>query len=389
MRSELRVVVFGILGQIPLAGIAWQALHYLEGFRQLGCDVHYVEDTGTWPYHPKGDDASEDCTDTINYIARVMAWCGLADRWSYCSEPQGRRMFGLSSHKLAQVLEQAAVLVNLTGATILREEHLRIPVRIYLETDPVQAQAKIAQGHHLTLEILQQHTHHFSFGENLGAPDCGVPIGGLKYQPTRQPIVPGWWIPEATRMNGGCFSTIANWRQSGQDVTLNGDTYQWSKHQQFLKFLDLPEKSDRPFELALACDDPDALGLLRSHGWRVRDAIALSEDILPYRDYILQSQGEFTVAKDQYVRLRTGWFSDRSVCYLAAGRPVITQDTGFGKMLPTGKGLFAYRTMEQILEALEQISADYSSHRRAAEEIAREYFGSDRVLASLLERAGV
>jgi hypothetical protein len=172
-------------------------------------------------------------------------------------------------------------------------------------------------------------------------------------------------------------------------VTLNGDTYHWSKHQEFLKFLHLPEQSHRPFELALACDDPDTLQLLRSHGWRVRDAIALSEDILPYRDYILQSRGEFTVAKDQNIRLRTGWFSDRSVCYLAAGRPVITQDTGFGKMLPTGKGLFAYRTMEQILDALEQISADYSLHRQAAEEIAVEYFSADRVLASLLERAGV
>ena len=154
MRSGLRVVVFGILGHIPLAGIAWQALHYLEGFRRLGSDVHYVEDTGAWPYHPKGNGASEDSADTINYIARVMAWCSLADRWAYCSEPQGRRIFGLTSHQLAQVLEQADVLVNLTGATILREEHLRIPVRIYLETDPVQAQVKIAQGHHLTLDIL-------------------------------------------------------------------------------------------------------------------------------------------------------------------------------------------------------------------------------------------
>jgi hypothetical protein len=389
MRSGLRIVVFGILGQMPLAGIAWQALHYLEGFRRLGCDVHYVEDTGAWPYHPKGNGTSENCEDTIDYIARVMAWCGLADRWTYCSEPGTRRIYGLTSHRLAQVLAQADVLVNLTGSTVLREEHLRIPIRIYLETDPVQAQVKIAQGHQLTLDIIQQHTHHFSFGENLGAPDCGVPIGELKYQPTRQPVVLEWWTPEITRINGGCFSTIANWRQSGRDMTLNGETYRWSKHQEFLKFLHLPEQSPRIFELALACDDPEALQLLRSHGWRVRDAIALSEDILPYRDYILQSEGEFTVAKDQNIRLRTGWFSDRSVCYLAAGRPVITQDTGFGKMLPTGKGLFAYRTMEQILEALEEISIDYGLHRKAAEEIAAEYFSAARVLTSLLQRAGV
>jgi hypothetical protein len=236
--------------------------------------------------------------------------------------------------------------------------------------------------------ILRAHTHHFTFGENLGTPDCQVPRGPFAYQATRQPVILDWW---RTQLDGAhdFFTTIANWRQSGRDVTWNGETYVWSKHQEFLKFLDLPASTSQRLELALACDDPEAIRLLRSHGWQVRDALLLSEGLLPYREYIFRSGGEFTVAKDQNIRLRSGWFSDRSACYLAAGRPVITQNTGFDKMLPTGKGLFAFRTMSQILEALDLINSEYDLHRRAATEIAREYFSADRVLTSLLRRAGV
>ena len=386
MHPHLQVVVFGILGQLPVAGVAWQALHYLEGFRRLGCEVYYVEDTGAWPYDPTLNTLSENCSYALNYTARVMGEYGLADRWAYCSASPERRIFGMTSHQLGEVINHADVLVNLTGATTLRKEHLRIPVRIYLQTDPVQAQVEAAQGDQQILTILGAHTHHFTFGENLEAPDCQVPPGPFAYQPTRQPIVLDWWPSEADRGND-CFTTIANWRVSGKDVTWNGETYAWSKHQEFLKFMDLPAHTPQTFELALACDDLDAIRLLRSHNWQVRDAVALSADLSAYHDYIVRSRGEFTVAKDQNIRLRSGWFSDRSACYLSAGRPVITQDTGFGTVLPTGKGLFAFRSMDQILEAIDQINSDYSMHSRAAEEIAKEYFSADGVLASLLERA--
>jgi hypothetical protein len=350
--------------------------------------VYYVEDTAAWPYDPKRNTFSEDCSYTLHYLAEAMAWCNLADRWAYCSAPPARRIFGLTPHHLADVIDHADVLVNLTGATVLREEHLRIPVRIYLETDPVQAQVKAADGHQPTLMMLGAHTHHFTFGENVGAPECQVPRGPFVYQPTRQPIILDWWRSDRDE-RGDCFTTIANWRQSGKEVTWQGETYAWSKHQEFLKFLDLPAHTQQKFELALACDDPEAIRLLRSHGWQTRDALVLSEGLLPYREYIFRSRGEFTVAKDQNIRLRSGWFSDRSACYLASGRPVITQDTGFDKVLPTGKGLFAFGSMSQILEALELINSEYDLHRRAAEELAGEYFSADRVLTSLLRRAGV
>jgi hypothetical protein len=392
MRPRRKIVVLGILGRTPFAGVAWQVLHYLEGLRRLGHDLFYLEDTGSWPYDAEQNTITADCGSTLRYIAGLMAWCGLADRWAYRSAVDGR-VSGASDTQVAHVLASADALINLTGATLLRDEHLRVPVRIYLETDPVLPQIEVAQGRALTLDLLGAHTHHFTFGENLGMPDCGVPIGCFRYQPTRQPVVLDWWSPVDGALppaeDGSSFTTVANWKQSGKDIEWNGEVYAWSKHHEFLKFIDLPCRSEQTFELALACEDADVIRLLMSRRWRVVDAIPLSKQILPYRSYILASRGEFTVAKDQNIRLRSGWFSDRSASYLAAGKPVITQDTAFGKVLPTGRGLFAFQTMPEILDALEQINVDYRLHSNAARDIAAEHFAAERVLASLLERSGL
>jgi hypothetical protein len=391
-RPKPLLLVLGMMGRAPFAGVAWQALHYLEGFRRLGYDVYYLEDTGDWPYDPEQNTITDDCRYTTNYLARVMTWCGLPQRWAYRAVAQEGRWFGPAAEQVPQLLARADALMNLTGATLLRDEHLRVPVRIYLETDPVLPQVEVAQGRAFTIELLAAHTHHFTYGENLGAPDCGVPIERFRYLPTRQPIVLDWWEApsEGPPLPGKrCWTTIASWKQAGKDLQWKGQTYYWSKHHEFLKFVDLPRRSGQPLELALACNDKEVPRLLAQHGWRVTDALALSRDLLPYRDFVLGSAGELTVAKDQNIRLRSGWFSDRSACYLAAGKPVITQDTGFGNILPTGRGLFSFQTMEQILDAMEQVNANYGAHSRAAREIAREYFDAPRALGRLLEQAGL
>jgi hypothetical protein len=400
MSRKPLVVVLGFLGRMPVAGVAWQVLHYLEGFRRLGCDVYYVEDTRDWPYDPVQNAVTGDCRYGVAYLARLLGAYGLGERWAYRAAPEGGRLHGLPESRLAEVFRRADALVNLTGGTVLREVHLRVPVRIHLETDPVLPQIEVAQGRELTIRLLEAHTHHFSFGENLGAPDCGVPVTRFRYLPTRQPVILDWWrgdgpppvsppVPGGDTGGGARFTTVANWRQSGKDVEWQGERYAWSKHHEFLKFLELPRRSGRPFELALSCDDAGALQLLRAHGWRVVEALSLSREVGPYRDYIRASYGEFTVAKDQNIRLRSGWFSDRSACYLAAGRPVLTQDTGFGNVLPTGRGLFAFRTPEDALAALDAIRGDYEGHSRAAREIAAEYFAAEKVAGNLLERAGL
>jgi hypothetical protein len=201
-----------------------------------------------------------------------------------------------------------------------------------------------------------------------------------------------WWAPERVgpaSADVGCFTTIASWQQTGKDLEWNGQVYTWSKHLEFLKFIDLPGRSGQEFELALACGDAQAVRRLEAHGWRVRDALSLSRDPLPYREFITGSRGEFTVAKDQNIRLRSGWFSDRSACYLAAGRPVLTQDTGFGNVLPVGEGLFAFDSMESALAALEAIRSDYPRHRRAARAVAEECFGAEKVLKDVLAAVGL
>jgi hypothetical protein len=268
-----------------------------------------------------------------------------------------------------------------------------VPVRIYLETDPVLPQIEVAQGRRFTIDLLKAHTHHFTYGENLGAPDCLVPVGPFRYFPTRQPVVLEWWRPKVAAAQAGDtegrrFTTVASWQQSGKDIGWNGAIYAWSKHHEFLKFLDLPRRTSQVLELALACGDNDALKMLKDHGWHVVDALGLSKDCFPYRDYILSSDGEFTVAKDQNIRLRSGWFSDRSASYLAAGKPVITQDTAFGNALPTGRGLFAFRTMADIVAALDAIAADYAGHSRAAREIAGDHFAAEKVVGRLMQQAG-
>ncbi len=383
----------GIMGQTPVGGVAWQGLHYLEGLRRLGHDVYYVEDTEMWPYDPQRNEVTADCRFTLDYLARLLGRLGLGERWAYRAGPHGRALFGMEEKTLADLWERTDVLMNLTGSTWLREEHLAVPARLYVETDPGIPQVEVAQGSTDRIRHLAAHTHHFSYGESLGRPGCLVPATRFAYQPTRQPVVLDWW-PVAAR-DGGRYTTVTTWQQPGRDVAWQGQVYRWSKHAQFLEFLDLPRLARACFEVALGPGEADprelprAVQLLTSHGWRVVDALALTTDVQSYRRYIVSSRAEFTVAKDQYVRLRTGWFSDRSACYLAAGKPVVTQDTGFGDHLPTGRGLFAFRTIEDVVGAVSAVESDYRAHAAAARAIAAEYFAAERVLADLLGHVGV
>jgi hypothetical protein len=187
------------------------------------------------------------------------------------------------------------------------------------------------------------------------------------------------------------FTTVGNWKQVGYDIEYQGETFYWSKHLEFLKFIDLPLRITQPIELAIGVAnlEPAERYTLGSNRWQLADAHALTADPLSYRNYICASRGEFTVAKDQNIRLRTGWFSDRSACYLAAGRPVITQDTGFGKFIPTGEGLFSFKTIDEIMAAFDAINSNYEKHSRAARALAEEYFRAETVLAKMLNDLGL
>lgn len=380
------LVVLGIMGCLPVAGtgVAWNTIQHLIGLRRLGYDVYYVEATAIWPYNATADD----CSFPVNYISTLLSRFGFQDKWIYVAAHSDGRCYGLSELQLKSLYARADAIINLFGGTILREEHMVCPVRIYLETDPVVHQIRIANGEQKYIDLVGAHTALFSWGENYGAPDCGVPLERFTYKRTRPPVVRDFWDapchPAARR-----FTTIAHWDQSVKDLEYEGERYSWSKHREFLNVLELPRRTTQEFALALAIDDSAAVQLLESHGWFVEDAYEVSKTLDSYRQYLWGSRGEFTVAKDMNVRLCSGWFSERSACYLAAGKPVITQETGFSKFLPTGLGLFAFRSLDDIIPAVEAINSDYQKHSRAAKEIAAEYFDAEKMLRQLLLDVGV
>jgi len=382
-----KIIVFGILFWYPLAGVTFQFLHYLIGLRGLGYDPYYVEDSGRWVYDPQLNDLSAEAAGNIRAVAPVLEAHGFGEKWAFRGNYPNGKCYGMTESQILELYAEADAFLNVTGAQEIREEHMRCPRRIYVESDPFASQVRVAQGDDKTITALAAHDTHFSFGENLGAPDCDVPIERFRWLPTRQPVTLDLWTnPNAAQ--GITYSTVATWHNKGKNIKYRGDTYYWTKDREFKKFLDLPLRRPVSLELATGVGD-DLQRVLSEKGWRQLSSVEISKDVNRYRSYIQRSRGEFTVARDQYVRPNTGWFSDRSVCYLAAGRPVITQETGFSKFLPSGKGLFGFRSMEDILAAIDAVESDYEGNCRAAREIAAENFAAEKVIGSLMERAGL
>ena len=382
-----KIIVFGILFWFPLAGVTYQFLHYLLGLRRLGYDPYYIEDSGRWIYDPQLNDFSPDVTNNLKAVLPALEAHGFGDRWAFRGNYPDGKCYGLTEAQILDLYRDADAFLNVTGAQEIRPEHLVCKRRIYVESDPFGSQVKVAKGDQGMIDMLAAHDTHFTFGENLGAPDCTVPIERFKWLPTRQPVAVDLW--EHTFPAGAAYNTITTWQNKDRHITWNGDTYYWTKDREFTKFIDLPTR--RPhlnFELA-AVVNPDIQNLLAKNAWRQVSSIEMSRDVDCYREYIQKSRGEFTVARDQYVRPRTGWFSDRTACYLAAGRPVITQETGFSKIFPSGKGLFGFLTMDDVLTALDTIESDYEGSCRAARDIAHEYFATEKVVGSLMARAGL
>ena len=384
-----RLIVLGTLASNPYAGMAWMHMQIAVGLQRLGHDVYYFETTSSWPYDPVRQACVNDSDYALPYLARVAQRFGLGDRWAYRRSFSDKQWFGLSQSEAEELLAHADAVLNVAGATRVAEEGLEVARLIYFGTDPVYHEIAFANGDEDTRTIIAEHSDFVTYGENIGRADCPIPaLPGLRAR-TRQPVLLDLW--ESGPPTKPEFTTVGNWRQRGHDITYRGETYHWSKHHEFLKFIDLPRRTGWPIELALDLVHLERAdrSLLEANGWRLADAHQFTTDPWAYRDYVCASRGEFTVAKDQNVRLRSGWFSERSACYLAAGRPVVTQDTGFGRVLPTGDGLFAFRDMDDILAALDAISTDYGRHSRAARDIAAEYFRAETVLAKVLNDLGL
>jgi hypothetical protein len=381
-----RIVVLHFAGQMPLAGIAWQAMHYVLGLERLGWECWYIEDHGANPYDPAQNSVVMECDYNVAFVRRMMERYGLGERWAYW-DAINDVYHGRSREEVQQLYRDCDAVINLCGATRLRDEHMAAPVRIMVDTDPVYEQIKYAGADAGSRSYLDAHTHFFTYGENVGGPGWIVPLEGIDWKPTRPPVVVEEWPVAAGAPE--CFSTIATWENKGKNIEFGGETYVWSKHVNFLRFLDTPVRTGGCFKMAMLPPTPAIEREVTEKGWRLADPRPISAGMDAYGDFIRGSRGEFTVAKDIYVRPNSGWFSDRSVCYLASGRPVVTMNTGFSRFYPAGEGLFEFSTVEEIDEAVRTIAADYPRHARAARRLAEEYFGSRVVLPKLLADAGL
>ena len=383
-----KIVLLGMLTKIPVGGVAWLVGHYAAGFKRLGYEVYYVEAHARTPSmfmsHAKDDGAGK----AADYIAKTAKRFGFEGRWAFQALHENDRCYGMTPEQLDGLYRDAALIINMHGGTLPLPEHAATDRLVFLGTDPVEVELEVHRGEQRTLEFLDQHVAHFTWGLNYGNPDCALPWARpYSFIPSPPPVVLDFW--ENGEAPSGPFTTIGNWRQRYRDVRFEDKVYRWSKHQQFMRILDLPMRTQGRFELALSSyEDRDEL-LLAEHGWRVRPGLELSRDIDSYRGYIVQSAGEVSAAKEQNVHFRTGWFSERSVTYLAAGRPVIVQDTGFGSALPTGEGLFAFADLDQAAEAVLEVQADPARHRRAATELAREFLSHEVVLGDMLDHVGL
>jgi len=381
----------GFMGSMPIAGVIWQHVHYVVGLQQLGHDVFYIEDSARLPYNPETFEVNNEFDYAAKVLDRLAGEFDFKNRWAFCARYlKNNPTAGLPLKKIRRLYRDADAILNICGTQEFNDDLLKSDRIIYVESDPGVEQIKIDQGVKSTIDYLSRHHALFTFGENVGTKKFPVPRHGFKWHATRQPIVTHLWKTNRVPKRAAVFTSIANWSTSGlKDITWRGRRYLWSKSREFLRFAAAPKRVGEKFELATNIQDLCAREKFERNGWRLVSPLQMSIDYWHYRDYIQQSKGEFTAAKDQYVRLNTGWFSDRSACYLAAGRPVITQETGFTKNYGGDAGLLAFRSLGEIADAVKKVNSAYPKHSGAARQIAREIFEAEKVLKSLLDRAGI
>jgi hypothetical protein len=372
--SAPAVIVSGMIAATPRQGGAtWAILQYLLGLRRLGCRVHFVEPL---------DDANGPSAEAVRYTRETMERFGLEGSWALLPS-SGAEPVGLSRAGLREAAREADVLLSVSGMLTDPEVLDVVPVRAYLDLDPAFNQLWHAvEGVDMRFDA---HTHFVTVADAIGEPGCPIPDCGRSWLPTLPPVVLSEW-PLADALERRALTTVGHWRSYGS-IHHDGVHYGQKAHS-LRPLLDVPRRAGARFELALGIhpDEVDDLDAIEREGWVLLDPQLVAGTPDAYRRFVQGSWAEFGLAKLGYAVSGSGWFSDRSACYLASGRPVIAQDTGFGRRLPVGAGLFAFTETDDVIAAVQELERDYERHRAAARELAIEHLDSDRVLHSLLER---
>ncbi|HXQ73392.1 MAG TPA: hypothetical protein VN844_23020 [Pyrinomonadaceae bacterium] len=381
--QRLRIVVLGYIVRGPIGGLAWHHLQYVLGLRELGHDVYFIEDSDDYPscYDPARGVVDTDPTYGLHFAARAFERLGFGEQWCYYNAHTDSWMGPLAS-RVREVCESAELLLNLSGVNPLRSWLAEVPRRAFVDTDPAFTQIRHLTDSHARA-LAATHNSFFTFAANIERADCLVPADGFAWQPTRQPVQLDAWAVTPGQHKGS-WTTVMQW-DSYRALEYEGRRY-GMKSDSFELFVDLPARAGRIFEIALGSESAPR-DLLRAKDWRLLDPLEVTRDPWSYQEFIRGSKAEWSVAKQGYVASRSGWFSERSAAYLASGRPVLTQETGFSDWLQTGAGLLAFETMEEALAGMEEIDAAYEHHCRAARELVETFFDARKVLTHLIERA--
>jgi hypothetical protein len=392
--ERMRIAVTGLAATYPFGGVFWDYMQYVLGFLKMGHEVLYIEDTGKWCYEPIAGTFVEDGSRNARYLARQLELLcpGLKDRWFY-RDAMGQS-YGRSWEYVRDFCKNADLFLHISASCWMREEYFEVRKVAFIDSDPMYTQASVPgyvngtveEEERSRVEMLRQHHVFFTFAENIGAADCQIPTEIFHWIPTRQPVVMECFEPHevAVSRRRRVLTTVASWEPAEGGPVVRGVQYR-GKSAEFERFMELPSRSPLPLELAMSGRAPRER--LSAHGWRMVDAYSVSSDPWVYRDYLARSLGEWSVAKNAYVASRSGWFSCRSACYLALGVPVVVQETGFSKILPSGKGILPFSTMDEAAQAIESLARDPRQHSAAARELAREWFDHSNVLNHLLEKA--
>jgi len=382
---RLRILLLGYVVRGPLAGPTWHHLQYLLGLHDLGHDVWYLEDSTDDPfcYDPSRGVTDADARYGMSYVARVFGRVGVGDRWSYYdAHDEGGRWHGPAAARVPELCASADLVINVSGVNPMRPWLQQIPRRVLVDTDPVFTQVDILQSAEQR-RFAESHNVFFTFGECFGREGCDMPDDGLPWQPTRQPVVLREWHP-APPLPDGPFTTVMLWDSY--------DRRQWAgrtwgmKSEEMEHVLEIPRLTGRRFEIGLGGGTAPT-ERLEAAGWRLHNPLDFTCDPWTYQDFMRASKAEFSVAKHGYVASRSGWFSERSCGYLALGRPVVVQDTGFSRVLPTGDGLLAFRDLDEAIAAVAEVEARYEHHCRAARDLIESNFDARDVLTRLLDAA--
>jgi hypothetical protein len=388
MAERLTILVSGAIANRHVnGGGAWVRLNWVLGLRRLGCAVYFVEQIRSDAcVDETGTPAPFERSANLHYFQDIVRRFAMEETTSLVCD-EGAKVYGVPYSDVLQIAAKTDVLINISGHLTLAPIFERVRCKAYIDLDPGFTQFWQAQG--IQGAQLDGHDFYFTAGQNIGTSECPIPMCGLPWKPAARFVVLDQW-PVCTAGNYNRFTTVGAWRGPYGPVVHEGRTFGLKVHE-FRKFMQLPRQVPQTFEIAMSIypEDHADLEALRHNGWHIVNPGEVAGDPLAFRRYVQESGSEFSAAQGMYVDTRCGWVSDRTVEYLASGKPALVQDTGFSRNYPVGDGLVAFRTIDEAVAGAEAIARDYPRHARAARRLAETHFDSDHVLVEMLGQMGI